>query len=92
MCRLSRFSFVQLFVTLWAVACQAPLSMGFPRQGYWSEFPCLPSGDLPSPGIEPLSFASPALQVDSLPTEPLGKPIMGSTALQIVYRYIQLDS
>ena len=45
--------------------------MGFPRQEYWSEFPFPPPGALPHPGIEP---ASPALQADSLPAEPLGKP------------------
>ena len=50
---LSHFSRVQLFVTLWTVACQAPLSMGFSRQGYWSGLPCPPPGDLPDPGIHP---------------------------------------
>ena len=54
-------SHVQLFVTLWSAACQAPLSMGFPRQEYWSGLPCPPPGDLPDPGIEPASLASPAL-------------------------------
>ena len=49
---------------------QAPLSMGFSRQKYWSGLPCPPPGDLPNPGIEP---RSPALQVDSLPSEPPGK-------------------
>ena len=49
---------------------QAPLSMGFSRQEYWSELPCPPPGDLPNPGIEP---RSPALQADSLPSEPPGK-------------------
>ena len=52
------FSRVQLFAILWTVACQAPLSMGFPRQEYWSGLSFLPPGDLPDPGIEP---ASPAL-------------------------------
>ena len=66
---LSCFSCVQLSVT---VAHQAPLSVGFSRQEYWNGLPCPHPGDLPSPGIEP---ASPALQVDSLPTEPPGKPI-----------------
>ena len=46
---------------------------GFFRQEYWSGWPCLPPGDLPNPGIEP---RSPALQVDSLPSEPSGKPIL----------------
>ena len=62
-------------VTPWTVACQAPLSAEFPRQEYWSglSFPPPqedPSGDLPDSGIEP---GSPALQADSLLTEPLGK-------------------
>ena len=55
------------FATLWIVACQSPLSMGFSRQEYWSGLPCPPPGDLPDTRIEPMS---PALQVDSLPTEP----------------------
>ena len=60
-CVLSRFSFVQLFVTLWTVAPQSPLSMGFSRQEYWNELPCPPPGDLPYPGIEPAFLLSPAL-------------------------------
>ena len=48
---------VRLFVTLWTVACQAPLSMGFSRQEYESGLPCPPPGDLPDPGIEPMSLA-----------------------------------
>ena len=67
-------SCVQFFVTLWTVACQAPLSMAFPRQEYWNGFPFPPPGDLPDPEIEPLSPVSPALQVDSLPTELSGMP------------------
>ena len=62
---------VQLFPTPWTVACQAPLSMGFFRQEYRSGLPCPPPGALPTPGIEP---RSPALQVDSLLSEPPGKP------------------
>ena len=62
---------VQLFVTPWTVAHQAPLSMGFSRQEYWSELPCRPQRDLPNPRIEP---RSPTLQADSLPNEPPGKP------------------
>ena len=58
---LSRFSHAQLIATLWTVAHQASLSMGFSRQEYWSAFPCPPSGDLPDPGIEPVSLVSPAL-------------------------------
>ena len=52
---------VQPFVTLWTVARQAPLSMGFSRQEYWSGLPCPPPGDLPDPGIKPAPLASPAL-------------------------------
>ena len=55
----------------WTVACQAPLCMGFSRQEYWSGLPFPSPGDLPDPGIE---AESPALQVDSSPTEPPGKP------------------
>ena len=54
-CILSRFSFVQLFATLWNAPHQAPLSMGFSRQGYWSGLPCPPLEDLPDPGIEALA-------------------------------------
>ena len=57
-------------VTSWTVICQAPLSIGFPRQEYGSRLPHPSPGDLPDPGMEP---RSPAFQVDSLPTEPLGK-------------------
>ena len=48
-------------VTLWTVACQAPLSLGFSRQEYWSGLPCPPAGDLPDPGIKPASPMSPAV-------------------------------
>ena len=50
-----------LFATLWTVAHQAPLSMKFSRQEYWSGLPFPPPGDLPDPGIEPASLISPAL-------------------------------
>ena len=50
-----------LFVTPWTVARQAPLSMEFSRQEYWSGLPCPRPGDLPNPGIEPMSLLSPAL-------------------------------
>ena len=64
-------SCVRLFVTLWTVARQAPLSMGFPRQGYWSGSPFPAPGDLPDPGIK---LTTPALQGDSLPLSHLGSP------------------
>ena len=57
---------VQLFATPWTVAREAPLSMGFSRQEYWSGLPFPSPGDVPNPGIEP---GSPALQADSLPSE-----------------------
>jgi len=56
---LSHFSCVQLFVTLWIVALQAPLSMGFSRQEYWSGLPCSPPRDLPNLEIEPIPLMSP---------------------------------
>ena len=68
-CVLSHFSRVQLFLTPGTVAHQAPLSMRFSRQEYWSGLPFPPSGDFPDPGIKPAFPASPALQVDSLPLE-----------------------
>ena len=52
---------VQVFVTPWTVAHQAPLSVGFSRQEYCSGLSCPPLGNLPNPGIEPTSLASPAL-------------------------------
>ena len=62
---------VRLFATPWTVAHQAPPSMGFSRQEYWSGLPFPPPGDLPDPGIE---LRSPALQADALTSEPPGKP------------------
>ena len=61
MCVLSCFSHVQLCVTLWTVVCQAPLSVRFSRQEYWSRLPCPPPGDLPHPETEPTFLMSPAL-------------------------------
>ena len=58
---LSHFSHVRLSANLWTIACQAPLPMGFSQQGYWSGLPCPSPGDLPNPGIKPLSPAPPAL-------------------------------
>ena len=63
---------VRLFAALWTVTHQAPLSMGFSMQKYWSGLPFPSPGDLPDPGIEP---KSPALQADSLSSEPPGKPL-----------------
>ena len=61
MCVLSCFYHVQLFGTLWTAVHQAPLSIGFFRQEYWSGLPCPPPGDLPDLGIEPASLTSSAL-------------------------------
>ena len=60
-CALSHFSHVRLFATLWTLAHQATLSMGFCRQQYWSGLPCPPPWDLADPGIEPSSLTPPAL-------------------------------
>ena len=68
---LSRFSHVQLCMTLWTAAHQTPLSMEFSRQKYWSGLLFPSPGDLPNPGIEP---RSPTLWADSLLSEPPGKP------------------
>ena len=62
---------VRLFVTLWTVAYQASLFIGFSRQEYWSGLPFPSPGDLPDPGIEPASLMSPAMQADSLPSVPV---------------------
>ena len=64
-------SHVRLFATLWTVARQAPLSMGFSRQEYWSGLPFPSPGDLPNPGIEP---RSPTLEADALTSGSPGKP------------------
>ena len=73
----------RLFVTLWTIACQAPLSMGFSRQEYWSGLPCPPPGDLSNPGIEPASLTSPVLAGGFFNTKPPRKPSMGITSIQI---------
>ena len=67
--KVKSLSLVRLFVTLWTVAHQAPLSMGFSSQEYWSGLPFPSPGDLPNPGTEP---ESPALQADALSSEPPG--------------------
>ena len=68
----------RLFATLWTVAYQAPLSMGFSRQEHWTGLPFPSPGDLPNPRMEP---RSPALEADALTSEPPGKP----------YSYISLN-
>ena len=76
LCVLNR---VQLFGAPWTGAHKVPLSMGFSRQEYWSRVPFPPPGDHPNSGIKP---GSPALQVDSLPSEPPGKPRITGRALK----------
>ena len=71
-CTLSHFSHVLLFVTLLTVVCQDSLSIGFPRQEYWSGLPFPSPGDFSDLVIKP---RSPTLQADALPSEPPGKPI-----------------
>ena len=60
-CMVSHFSHAGLFATLWTEAHQAPLSMGFSRQEYWSGLSCPLPGNHPNPGIEPTSLLSPEL-------------------------------
>ena len=76
-------SCVQLFATPWTVSFQAPPSMGFSRQEYWSGLPFTSPENLPDPGIEP---GSPTLQADSLLSEPPGKP--DTSRLYIVTLFI----
>ena len=70
--KVKSLSHVRFFATPWTVAHQAPPSMEFSRQEYWSGLPFPSPGDLPNPGIEP---RSPALQTDTLLSEPPGKPV-----------------
>ena len=74
-CMPRRFSRVQLSATQWTVSCQAPLSMGFCRQEYWSELPFPSPGDLSDPGIKP---RSPTLQADSYCLSHQGSPWIAS--------------
>ena len=82
--KVKSLSCVRLFATLWTITYQAPPSMGFSRQEYWSGLPFPSPGDLPDPGIEP---RSPALQANALTSEPPGKPkglsrVFSSTTVQ----------
>ena len=72
----SCFSRVRLCATSWTVAHQAPLPMGFSREEYWSGLPFPPPGDLPNPGIKPVSPVASALQANPLSLSHLGKPKM----------------
>ena len=77
---------VRLFATLWTVALQAPLSMGFPRQEYWSELPLPPLGIFPTQGSNPHVLCFLYLQADSLPLVPPGKPLY-----IYIYIYIYIE-
>ena len=71
-------------VTPWTVACHVSLSMEFSRQEYWTGLPFPTPEDLPDPGIKPVSLASPALAVDSLPLRHLGSPFQTFGLLKLV--------
>ena len=73
-CMLSHFSHVQLSVTRWTIALQAPLTMGFSRQGYWNGFPCPPQEVFPTQGLNPCLVCLLHWQAGSLPLAPSGKP------------------
>ena len=79
---------VWLFVTPWTVVHQAPPSMGFSRQEYWSGLPFPSPGDLPDPGIEP---RSPRLQADALTSEPPGKQILAVIPHVVQYQAILIN-
>ena len=84
-CVLSHFSCVWLCATPWTAACQAPLSIGFSRQAYWSGLLCHPPWDIPNPGIKPVSHRSPMLgRGVSLPIVPPGKPYVYIYSLCLV--------
>ena len=85
----SSLSCVQLFVTPYTVAFQAPLSLKFPRQEYWSGLPFPFLGDLPDPGIK---VSSPALQTDSLTPEPPGKIRNKPTTVSPLHTNLQVTS
>ena len=67
----------------WILAHQAPLSVEFSRQEYWSRLPCPPPGHLPNPGIKPTSLVAPVLQADSLLWSQPGKPGIKTTGRNI---------
>ena len=87
MLKLCCAQFCLTLATPWTVACQAPLFMGFFRQEYWSGLLFPPPGDLSDPGIEP---KSPALQVDSLPSEQPGKTIFIFFPIMVYQRILNL--
>ena len=84
---LSRLSCIRLFAIHSTAAGQAPLSMGFSRQEYWSELPCPPPGDLPDPGIKPASLKSPALAVRFFTTSATWGALCSSGYLEYYYLF-----
>ena len=84
-CKLSHFSCVRLFATLWTVAHQAPLSMGFSRQEYLSGLPCPPPEDLPTQGSNPHLLHLQHWQEGSLPLAPPGKTMYICILFQILF-------
>ena len=85
--KVKSLSHVRLFQTSWTVAHQAPPSMGFSRQEYWSGLPFPSPGDLPDPGIE---SRSPTLRADSLPSKPPGNPYMCVCVCVYIYMCIYI--
>ena len=83
-CVLSHFSRVQLYVTPWTVACQAPLAMGFSRQEYWSGLPFPFSGDILDPGIQPVPAA---WQTSSLTLSYVESPVLNIVLWTWIYTY-----
>ena len=81
------FNHVQLFATPWTVACQVPLSLGFPRQEYWSRLPFPPPKDFFTQGSEPESLASPALAGRFFTIEPPGKPVIHAWSTDFLQKY-----
>ena len=77
-------SHVQLFAILWTVAHQASLSMGFPRQEYWSGLPLSSPGHLPEQGLNLYPLSSPALVGRFFTPEPPGKPEMPDTSVKMM--------
>jgi len=75
---------VRVFANPWTIVCHVSLSMGFPRQEYWSGLPLPTPGDLPDPGIEPTSLKAPALAGRFFTTALAGKPYV-SLRLRITY-------
>ena len=85
-CVLSHFSHVRLFATLWPLVLQAPLSVGFSRQEYWSGLPCPPPGALPTQGLNP-PLTSPTLAGKFFTTSAIGKAHIGRSHLVILTHF-----